>query len=217
MSNETKALFVTGIVTAIILVGAVFFLSKNDAGNPTSDKPADAKVLVRKNSNKIEATGAKVTVVEFGDFQCPSCGAAHPMVKQILEAYKGKINFVFRHFPFPQHKNAMIAAEAAEAAGAQGKFWEMHDLLFEHQADWSESDKPMEIFQGYAKKLSLDIEKLTKEVKDEAFKNKILADQADGDTLGVNATPTFFINGEKIVGASSYDVFKAKIDGYLSK
>lgn len=104
-----------------------------------SSKPkADLKLLIRPNSNKISTPSAKVTLVEFSDLQCPACAQAHPVVKQILEENKGNINFVYRHFPLSQHKNARIAAEAAEAAGEQGKFFEMVSKLFENQNKWSE-------------------------------------------------------------------------------
>lgn len=216
MSTETKVLGGIGFATIlIVVVGAIFM-----GGSSTSDKPippADQNLLVKGDSQKITSPGAKVTLVEFGDFQCPACGASHPIVKQLLDEYKGKITFVFRHFPLPNHKNAMKAANAAEAAGAQKKFFEMHDLLFENQAEWSEDNNPEELFEKYAGELKLDMDKFKEDVKSKKYENKIKADQADGNTAGVNSTPTFFINGKLQAGGLPYDQFKVKIEEALKE
>lgn len=126
MSGETKTLLGIGLATIIILAVGVFLVNKTSP-IPNSDETVDAKLLIRSNSNKISAPNAKVTLVEFGDFQCPACASAHPIVKQILNDHKGKITFVFRNFPLTQHKNARIAAEAAEASGEQNNYWKMYD------------------------------------------------------------------------------------------
>lgn len=210
MNNEIKAILGIGIVTVLVLVGAVTLLSK--PSQPTSNTKLDNKLLVKEDSNKIATDSAKVTIVEFADFQCPACAAVHPAVKQILNDYKGKVNFVFRHFPLPQHKNALIAASAAEAAGEQGKFWEMENLLFENQDKWSESDKAKEIFLTYAKELGLDKDKFKSAIEGNKFTSKITGDKDDGQALGVNSTPTFFINGQKFSESASYANLKNKID-----
>jgi protein-disulfide isomerase len=215
MSNETKILAGIGVVTLLIVVGAAFLLGKPQ-GNPGEEGvKADAKTLVRENSNKMGSSSAKVTLVEFGDYQCPACGAAHPVTKQLVDEYEGKLQFVYRHFPLPMHKNAVVAAQAAEAAGEQGKYFEMHDMLFENQEAWSESNDPMKIFVGYAEKLKLDIATFTSAVSQKTHVEKINADTDDGIRLGVNSTPTFFINGEKQIGGLSYSAFKEKIDAAL--
>src|SRR5581483_190972 len=110
-----------------------------------SSSISDSTVLTRNANHKITSTNTKVTIIEFADFQCPACGQAHPALKQILEEYKGKVTFIYRHFPLPQHQNAILAAKASEAAGEQGKFWEMHDMLYEKQNEWSESNNAEEI------------------------------------------------------------------------
>lgn len=211
MTQENKVLIGLGIVTLLIVVGGAFFIG----GKSTPDKPTppvDNKVLVRSDSNKAAVPNAKVTLVEFGDFQCPACGAAHPIVTQILQEYKGKVNFVFRNYPLPMHPNAMIAAEAAEASGAQGKYFDMYNALYSNQKEWSDSKKPLDIFLKYANTIGLDKDKFQKDVESKRFEAKIKKDVADGDAVSVQATPTFFINGVKQTGGLPYDEFKAKID-----
>lgn len=211
MSGEVKMLLGLGVVCAIIIGAVVIF---SGSTNPTTS--GDKKdALVRANSNKIEVKDAKVTLVEFGDYQCPACAAVEPVIEKIINDYKGKMTFVFRHFPLPSHQNAKIAAEAAEAAGEQGKYFEMSSLLYSRQEEWSPLSNPIEKFTSYAKELSLTTEKFRKSIEDYKFDSKIKADQTDGETLGVNSTPTFFLNGEKIVGGQSYDAWKKKIDALL--
>ncbi len=209
MTQEAKVLLGIGIVTIAILVGAVFFLNQT---TPVSTKgPVDEKLLIKNDSNKIASDSAKVTIVEFGDYQCPACRAAFPNVNRVLKDYSGKVNFVFRHFPLPQHQNALSAAEAAEAAGEQGKYWQMHDLLYENQPEWSESADPLGIFSKYAASLNLNVEQFKNFVSTNKYHDKILSDKSDGEKLGINSTPTFYINGIKLPGYS-YEDFKSRID-----
>ena len=144
---------------------------------------------------------SKVVFVQYGDFQCPSCGAAYPQVKTATEAYKDKVAFIFRNFPLTTiHPNARAAAAAAEAAGLQGKYWEMHNALYEGQADWENltGDQRTSIFVGYAKNLGLDTAKFTKDLASSAVNKKISFDQALGAKINVNATPTFYLDGQKL-------------------
>ena len=216
MTQEVKIIAGIGIVTLAIIVGGVFFLNKpSKVSDSTQPKVSDEKLLVGDESHKIATDGAKVTIVEFGDYQCPACGAAHPVVKQILNDYQGQITFVFRNFPLPMHNNAKISAEAAEAAATQGKFWEMHGKLYETQNTWAESSKPLDLFVNYAQELGLDADKFKEDVDGNKYSDRINKDKSDGNALGVNSTPTFFINGEKLVGASNYNTLKSKIDSQL--
>lgn len=218
LSQENKILIGIGLATVMLLIGGVFFISKTQpATEVQSGKPADSTLLVRENSHKITTDSAKATLVEFSDFQCPSCGAAYPILKRITQEYAGKVNFVYRQFPLTIHINGFNAALAAEAADQQGKFWEMHDRLFEKQSEWSESDKWLDIFTGYAKDLGLNTEKFNQDISSQQLGERIKADQDDGNKLGVNATPTLYLNGEQIVGVPSYDVLKSKIDTLLAK
>jgi protein-disulfide isomerase len=217
MSTEGKIFAGLGIVTVIIIIAGAFLLGGSPEKNNEPQKPVDKNLLVRSDSNVKGAKTGKVTVVEFGDFQCPACGAAHPVVKQISEEYKEDVTFVFRHFPLSFHKNAIKAALAAEAAGAQGKFFEMHDLIFDNQSEWSESNDAEELFQKYAEELSLDMEKYQADFKNKTGESKINKDRADGNAAGVSSTPTFFINGKIRPGGIPYDEFKTIIEAELQK
>jgi len=140
---------------------------------------------------------APVTLVEYGDFECPACGAAYPIVELVRRQMGARLRFVFRHFPLTQmHPHALHAAEAAEAAGAQGKFWQMHAMLFEHQDALEDPD-----LVGYAKALHLDVKRFTTELSSEMHLPRIRKDTQSGIRSGVNGTPTFFINGVRFDGA----------------
>ena len=134
---------------------------------------------------------AMVTLVEYGDYQCPYCGEAYPIVKALQKRLGDQLRFVFRNFPLAEaHPHAEHAAEAAEAAGAQGKFWEMHDLLYENQDALDDED-----LVRYAKALHLDVPRFVKEMEAHAYADRVRADFSSGVRSGVNGTPSFFING----------------------
>lgn len=135
--------------------------------------------------------GAPVTVVEYGDFECPNCKQAAPAVKLLLARFEQRVRFVFRHFPLEEvHPQALHAAEVAECAGAQSKFWPMHDLLFEHQPHFKLAQ-----LHGYAGTLGLDMARFTAEMDDEVYLQRVREHQRSGKDSGVRATPTFFVNG----------------------
>jgi protein-disulfide isomerase len=134
---------------------------------------------------------APVTVVEFGDFECPNCKQAAPAVKLLLERFEERVRFVFRNFPLVDvHPHALMAAQAAEAAGAQGKFWPMHDLLFENQTHLKAQH-----LHGYAERLGLDMARYTAEMDDEIYLQRIREHMESGQRSGARQTPTFFVNG----------------------
>lgn len=136
---------------------------------------------------------APIELVEYGDYQCPYCGEAYSEIKALQQRMGKDMKFIFRNFPLTEmHQNAKNAAIAAEAASVQGKFWEMHDILFENQQHLTESD-----IMKYAEEIGLDIEKFKKDFKDEKFSKKVEQDFEGGIRSGVNTTPSFYINGEK--------------------
>jgi len=211
-----KALLGIGVATVLILVGGVFLMSKsNSTAEVTPDQKVDKSILVKKDSYSVGSPKAKVVIVEFGDFQCPACASAYPVVKRILEDNDEKVYFQFRNFPLPLHRNAKLASYVAEAAGSQGKYWEMHEALYENQLEWAESTKPMEFFESYAKKLELDVEKLKVELKKDAIIKKVDRDTQDGGAAGVNSTPTFFVNGVQLRGVPQYADLQKLIDQEL--
>ena len=157
---------------------------------------------------------APLTLVEYGDYQCPYCGAAYPVVKRLQNTLGKKMRFVFRNFPVTQsHPYALIAAETAEAAALQGKFWEMHDLLFEQQAFL----KP-DIIPEWAKRIGLDLDKFGNDIKQGGVVEKrIKEDRQSGIRSGVNGTPTFYINGTRYNGSSDYDSLLAALESDLNR
>ncbi len=157
-------------------------------------------------------TSSKVVLIEYSDFQCPACGAYYPLVKQLGEDYKEKIQIVYRHFPLPQHSGAKPAAFAAEAAGKQGKFWEMHNMIFDNQKNWSEKRNTEEIFASYAEKLQLDMNKYKNDISSKEIKDKVEQDYLGGIGSKVNSTPTFFLNGKTMQNPKNYDEFKNLIE-----
>lgn len=213
MNSETKTLISIGAVTLAILVGVIYAVSLF-SNKPVEQTVVDTSILVRPNSNTRPAKNTKVTLVEFTDFQCPACGAAYPVVKQIIDNHKSDVTFVVRNFPLVNiHNNAFSAALAAEAAGAQGKYWQMYNKLYETQSAWSESTDVRAVFIKYAQELKLNTEQFTKDFDEQKFKEKINKDMADGNVLRVNATPTFFINGVKFEG--SYNDLSVAIEELL--
>src|SRR3989338_8276966 len=192
MSKDLKIMATIG---ALVIAGGALLLLSNKPSAPFGDAPVPSEAYRTGNSD------ARVTIVEFGDYQCGACAVAHPIIKQVISQYQpSELSFVFRHFPLQSHRNAMVAAQSAEAAGEQGKYWEMHDKIYEKQDEWAENARAFEIMQGYASELGLDMDKFKQAVEQERYKEKILADQSEGLEIGINATPTFFINGEPFVG-----------------
>jgi protein-disulfide isomerase len=174
--------------------------------SPTLTQPVSA------NDHVEGSADAPLTLVEYGDYQCPYCGAAYPVVKRLQKTLGEKLRFVFRNLPLTQaHPYALIAAEAAEAAALQGKFWQMHDLLFEQQALL----KP-EIISLWAQEIRLDLEKFGNDINREDVENRIKEDRQSGIRSGVNGTPTFFINGTRYDGAPDYDSMLAALESELA-
>jgi len=212
----TKEVKIITLVFVLIFGGLGFLITRN---NQTTLGPVPKEQLIRPTSHSTKNPDAKVNIVEFADFECPACAATYPIMEQILASYKNnpQVNFVSRNFPLPQHQYALLTAEAAEAAGAQGKYWEMYKLIYAGYDDWINSADPMSILADYAVQLKLDVNRFKSEVAANKYDNIIQQDKQDGLALGVNSTPTFYINGIKEVGIRSLDDFKAKVDSALAK
>lgn len=208
--NDSGIIITVAGVVLVLILAVLFFAFK---GEPK----ADNALLVRDDSYKTTTDMKKVVVAEFADFQCPACSTVAPNIEKIAKENSENVTFLFRHFPLPQHANAPIASEAVEAAGAQGKFWQMYDLLYLKQSEWSESTDAINIFIGYAKDLGLNTDQFKSDVTGQKYKSKIDRDTNDGNQLGVNATPTFYINGVKYSGKFDYDSLKKAIDSAVSK
>jgi len=198
LTSESKILLaIVGITILIIGLAAIVMtkpaptLTKSDLVTPTA--------YTRGNKD------AKTYLVEFSDFQCPACLATKPTVDDIIKTNQDKLLFVYRNFPLDQHPFSHQAAKAAEAAGKQGKYWEMYDLLFANQDKFSDA-----LFPQLAERLGLDKTKFISDMNDPAINNKILDDIAAGTRSGVDATPTFFLNGKKL-DISSFDDLKTAV------
>lgn len=147
-------------------------------------------------ANMLGSPTATVTVEEFADYQCPTCATVHPMMQELTKAYGNRIKYVYRNFPLSQiHKNAYEASVAAEAAGLQGKFWEMQNQIFPAQREWSNSAEARKLFEGYAQKIGLDVAKYQSDVLGMATKGRVDADMMRGRKVGVTGTPAIYING----------------------
>jgi protein-disulfide isomerase len=211
MTGEVKVLIGAGVVTLALFIGGIVMLTKNSS--TSTPQTIDPAVLMREGSFRAGPTEPKVTLIEFSDYQCPFCARAQTVADELIAKYPDQLLFVYRHFPLSQHKNAVPAAEAAEAAGEQGKFWEMSNLLFEKQTEWSESSDPLPIFQQYAQELELNLDQFNTVMGEHTYQAKILQGVADGNTIGVDSTPTFYINGEKFT--SAYNALPAAIEAKL--
>lgn len=168
-----------------------------------SDSPvATTRQTVHPGADPPHAIGpatAPVTLEEFGDFQCPPCGLLHPVLKTMEKEFGDKLRVIFREYPLvPTHQHALSAARAAEAAGLQGKFWQMHDLIFENQKAWDKAFDARPIFEDYAQKIGLDMAKYRKDVASEIVEQRIFQDGKRAHALGVQGTPTVFINGREL-------------------
>lgn len=199
------------IILGLIIWGLVLAEKKTPkVGKLSSAIPAEVTSIdhVRGPVN------APVTLIEYSDFQCPACASYFPIIEKLSMEASTTLRFVYRHYPlYPQpHKNAFIAAQASEAADLQGKFWEMYNLLFENQSDWAESNSAETFFEGYAKSLNLNIEQYKADFASGATEEKVKKDKAEGVSLGINSTPTFFLNGKAITNPNNYEQFKVLID-----
>lgn len=184
-----KAVLTFALVTVGILIGSVVLLWKfGSAGaKPIPDIAGQEK--------HVKGTGS-VTIVEFSDLQCPACKSVQEPLKQLLLKHEGRVKLVYRHFPLTTiHKNAMLAAQAAEAAHKQGKFWEMHDILFDKQLDWEKDENPTGKFISYAETLGMNKDAFSTDLQSQEVKDAVLTDNLAATRYALSGTPTFFVNG----------------------
>ncbi len=161
---------------------------------------------------------APAVLIEYSDFQCPACGQYEPIVEQLQKQFGSKLTLVYREYPLRQlHQYAQTAAQAAEAANLQNKFWDFHDLLFSRQSSWSQSLDVRPVLIGYAEELKLDVAKFTTDLDSQAVKDRIERDVTTGTAARIPGTPTFFLNGKQIVSPGSYDAFAQLITDVINK
>lgn len=210
MSN--RFLIILGVLVLAFFGFIIFQGQKDNSGN-------NGQAAAQVSNHTLGAGNKGVTIVEYGDFQCPSCAGYYPILKEVKEKYGDDIKFQFSHFPLTQiHQNAMAAHRAAEAAAKQGKFWEMHDLLYERQQLWAQSNNAAQIMEDYATELALNVEQFKTDYQSSAVNDIINADLAAGKNLDVTGTPTFFINGQKVENPEpNIDAFSKLIDEAIAK
>lgn len=199
INNISKSLFTFNKIIVFITLASLIYLiisvSKNSSKQISLDM-SDSQIVI--DDHVMGDRNSKVVVVEYLDLQCPNCAAWDPLVKEMFDRHKKDIALVHRHFPLSMHLNAMLAAKAAEAASIQGKFYEMKELLFAKQDQWSNSLRGKEFMINYAESLGLNLSQFEYDLESESVENRILRDQKSAQRSGVQATPTFFINGKHI-------------------
>lgn len=222
IANYTKLFIITGLLAFAV-----------GCGDKNSNKPANANAAKNTGGSQIPSNApigamppnmlgsptATVTVEEFADFQCGACASVHSVMKNVQSAYGSRIKFIYRHYPLTTiHKNSYDAAVAAEAAGAQGKFWDMQNLIFMNQKDWSNAADVRTILEGYAERIGLDVEKYKTDVLGLGIKNRVYADIERGRALGISSTPMLYINGKSVpFEQMNIDALKQIIDAELQK
>ncbi|MFC0527273.1 DsbA family protein [Phytohabitans kaempferiae] len=205
------------VAVAVVALAVVFVVNRSGGEDLLAGEVA--QTVVRDDSHRLStAADGKVTVVEFLDFECEACGAAYPGVERLREEYGDRITYVVRYFPIASHPNAFNAAHAAEAAARQGKFEQMYIKLFDNQTAWGHNQQSqVETFVGYASELGLDVEKFRADMADPAVEARVRADAQDGALLGVQGTPTFFVNGARYEQEPTYEALKKTIDDALAR
>jgi len=220
-ANKKKSslplVIICGVLLAAVVGGGLLINSNRPGGATPGPNTAQTQTQTAPRPNPLPGAepprakgpeSAAVTLEEFGDYQCPSCGVFNPVVKKMKETYGDRLRVVFRHLPLQSiHKNAAMAARAAEAAGLQGRFWEMHDMLYDNQKEWSDLPDPRPKFAEYAQRAGVsDVERFRTDLEGQSVGARIVADVRRANSLGVNATPSVFVNGVPVRGLSESDM-----------
>ena len=198
MKRYLPFVIVIGVALTTLGSGTLLYRAKRQQ---LKNIPESENVLAKTNTDSAHIRGnpdAPVTLEEFGDFQCPPCGKFSEFVEELLKEYNPRLRLVFRNFPLSGHEHAREAALAAEAAGLQGKFWEMHDTLYREQDTWSKASNVRELFESYAGTIGLDVDQFKKDMDGDKARERVDSDRALADFLGVKATPTLFINNRPV-------------------
>jgi protein-disulfide isomerase len=236
MSNENKGninlpLVIIGLVLIVALAGGWWFYNQSktpvksntnvkSSANVKAPTPAINAPIGAQPPNMLGSPNSSVTVEEFADFQCPTCGVMHPKMKEIIQTYGSRIKFIFRNFPLqiPAHDKAYDAAVAAEAAGLQERYWDMQNLLFTNQQAWSANPDYRKVWEEYAAKIGLDVEKFKNDIAGLNAKSRVDADLQRGRALNISSTPTIFVNGVSIpYEQMNVETMRQIIDAELAK
>ena len=193
--NSYRPFLIIALVLLVAAAGTALLLKSNQSRNSSNDSDTQSSDKTNKNIS----ADTVVTLEEFGDYQCPPCGELHPTLKKLKQEYGANLNFIFRNLPLTKiHKNALAAAQAAEAARIQNRFWEMHDLIYENQSLWKDDVNPRSIFAKFAGDLGLNIAQFTRDLDDKQVQMRIEADEDAAAKQGIGGTPTILINGRQL-------------------
>lgn len=208
MSNRFAIIF-GALVT--IFIGMLVFSGNGNAPADENGGQLTSHVSGQGNAN--------VTLIEYGDFECPACYRFYPIIEEVREKYEEEITFQFRHFPLVEiHQNALAASRAAEAAGKQDGFWDMYNLLYQNQPAWSQSSNPLSAFEGYAEQIGLDVERYKEDFRSEEVNRAVQADRNEARRLGYSSTPTFELNGEQLTDVQgTVEYFTEIIDAAIAE
>jgi protein-disulfide isomerase len=218
MKRYLPLIIIVGVLAVALVAGMTLWRSSKQTNlvdqpfTQSSPSPAASSQPVTPNRTPVPQTGqtaiagvhvrgaanAKVTLEEYGDYQCPPCGLLFHDLKAIEKEYGSQMRFVFRHFPLSGHVHARTAAHAAEAAGLQGHFWEMHDMIYQNQSNWSPAPDARTFFVQYARDLKLDVDRFTRDMDSPEVDARVMSDYERGVSLGVNGTPAIFMNGQMV-------------------
>ena len=218
MRQQTKFSLVAGALMALVLLAAVVINRSGDDGPVVVDTAEETSLLVREDSRVLGDEGSDdVTFVEFLDFECEACGAAYPIVEQLREDYAGRVTFIARYFPLPNHVNSERAARAVESAARQGEFEAMYQKMYETQSAWGEQQVALDgLFRQYAEELGLDMAQFDADYASDEVKARVQRDVDDGTALNITGTPTFFVDGEPFEPTSVED-FNRVLDEALAE
>ncbi|MBX0301416.1 DsbA family protein [Cryobacterium sp. 1639] len=208
-----------GVGAAVLIaVAAVIAVAAQPAAAPKGTSAAAPTSVLEENTHRLDvAPDGKVTLVEFLDFECEVCGAVYPYIEQAREDYAGRVTFATRYFPIPGHRNSQTSAVAVEAAAQQDEFEAMYNKMFQTQASWGESqESKADLFRTYAEELGLDMAQYDADVADRATVERVQSDFDAGRELGVEGTPTIFVNDEKILLENPEDI-TAALDAALAQ
>lgn len=209
--------FIIVIIVGMGVVAAGTLLFRAKRSQMVAMAPI-SKTNIKTDEGAIHSQGdanAPVTLVEFGDFECPPCGRVAAATDRITEGYGNQLRMVFRHFPLAAHKHAIAAAQASEAADLQGRFWEMHGLLYQTQEEWRTAEDVREVFAGYATRIGLDVDRFKADMESPLVNERIDADQRHGVSLGVTSTPAIFVNNHNVPMPADVVDVRAAIDAAL--
>ena len=197
--QKYRAFLIIAIVLVAAIAGTACLLRSNPSKDSFTTTSTNLPSPTGAPTQRSIPAGVVVTLEEFGDYQCPPCGALHPALKKLKQEFGPNLNFVFRNLPLPAiHKNALAAAQAAEAARVQNRFWEMHDLLYENQDLWKDDINPRNIFLKFAADLGLDTKRFARDMDDKQVQMRIEADKDAAAQLEVDGTPTILIEGREL-------------------